>query len=193
MMVNFGRFVFLSVFFFYSKGKTSSNLACVSVFFTNELFVVTGALIGSWRKYRNMIGDLGWLTERSELVVSKPKKKKMMYIKSVWLFVARSFTTYYRTAIGKAFLFERKYFRTVDGDESVLWSSAERFHFREGFCKLQVFSSFLPTGVREIAEVDRMPRYLWNILLKNGLSGIKTLFEQFRWDEFAATLICLHK
>ena len=87
-------FVFLSVFFFYSKGKTSSNLACVSVFFTNELFVVTGALIGSWRKYRNMIGDLGWLTVRSELVVSKPKKKKMMYIKSVWLFVARSFTTY---------------------------------------------------------------------------------------------------
>ena len=80
--------------FFYSKGKTSSNLACVSVFFTNELFVVTGALIGSWMKYRNMIGDLGWLTERSELVVSNPKKKKMMYIISVWLFIARSFTTY---------------------------------------------------------------------------------------------------
>ena len=87
-------FVLLSAFFFYSKGKTSSNLACVSAFFTNELFVVTGALIGSWRKYRNMIGDLGWLTVRLELVVSKPKEKKMMYIKSVWLFVARSFTTY---------------------------------------------------------------------------------------------------
>lgn len=86
-------FVLLSAFF-YSKGKTSSNLACVSAFFTNEIFVVTGALIGSWRKYRNMIGDLGWLTVRSELVVSKPKEKKMMYIKSVRLFVARSFTTY---------------------------------------------------------------------------------------------------
>ena len=40
--------------------------------------------------------DLGWLIMRSELPVSR--KIKIVYIKPVWLFVARSFTTHKQRA-----------------------------------------------------------------------------------------------
>ena len=54
--------------------------------------VALNLLIGSWRKYGSMIGDLGWLIVRSELLVSR--RVKMVYIKPVLLFVTRSFTTW---------------------------------------------------------------------------------------------------